>query len=280
MADAIVAANLAMAVLALALCGWHAWGDRDRLALLGTLTVYGVVLEQLVILRFDRYVYNVSDFLLTVGDVPVVIGFGWAAIIYSGIVVGGHVGLRGLGQVAFVGLYALHIDLAIDAVAIRVPFWSWQPPGVWFGVPLGNFVGWLLVATLFAAGWLLFRDRAPGVLAAPGAMLFALAGLVVGLEAWELVGTADLWRAVVLCLVVATLVALVARDGITGRPRDWRLSAVPALYHGAYLLYFLALGMYREVPVLLAVSLAMVALTASLHTDLPARASRRLGTAA
>ena len=150
----VFVANLAMSLSALAACAHHAYPDRDRLAFLGTGVVYGVILEQLVIVAFERYTYNAEDFLLTVVDVPLVIGFGWAAIIYAGVETGRRFDLSPRAVPAFSALFALHIDLAMDAVAIRVAFWEWTPPGVWLGVPLGNFVGWFLVASLFPAAWL------------------------------------------------------------------------------------------------------------------------------
>lgn len=276
MVEPVFLANAVLGVLGLGVAAWHAWGDRDRLALLATATVYGVILEQLVILRFERYVYSLSDFLLTLGDVPLVIGFGWGAIIYSGIVLGGTVGLSDGARPAFVGLYALHVDLAIDAVAIRVPFWSWLPPGVWFGVPLGNFLGWFLVATLFAAAWLWLRDRVRSrVVLGLAAVALALVGLVAGLEAWDAVATTLPRRVAVLGGLLVVAAAVVAREGFDARTPDPRIAAVPLLYHGFYLGYLLALGMYRETPALLAVSGAMIAVSLLLHRDLLAGAVRR-----
>lgn len=276
MVEPVFLANAVLGVLGLAVACWHAWGDGERLTLLGTATVYGVVLEQLVILRFERYVYTLSDFLLTLGDVPLVIGFGWGAIIYSGFTLGGTFGLSDRARPAFVGLYALHIDLAIDAVAIRVPFWSWLPPGVWFGVPLGNFLGWFLVASLFTAAWLSVRGRLSSrVLRGLATMVLALVGLVVGLETWDAVATTLPRRVVVLGGLLVAAAAVVAREGLDRASPDPGIAAVPLLYHGFYLGYLLALGMYRETPALLAVSGAMIAVSLALHRDLVA-APRRL----
>jgi len=269
MVPPVFLANAILGVLGLGIAAWHAWGDGERLALLGTATVYGVVLEQLVILRFERYVYSLSEFLLTLGDVPLVIGFGWGAIIYSGFVLGGTFGLSDRARPAFVGLYALHVDLAIDAVAIRVPFWSWLPPGVWFGVPLGNFTGWFLVASLFTAAWLWLRDRiAPRAVTGLAAIVLALVGLVVLLEAWEAVATTLPRKVVVLGGLLVAAAVVVARDGFDRASPDPRVAAVPLLYHGFYLGYLLALGMYRETPALLALSGAMIAVSLLLHRDL------------
>jgi len=42
-----------------------------------------VVLEQLVIVRFERYHYNMADALLVIGDVPLVVVVGLAMVAVS-----------------------------------------------------------------------------------------------------------------------------------------------------------------------------------------------------
>jgi uncharacterized membrane protein len=269
MPEAVFVANLVMSLLALTIAATDAYPSRERLAFLAAAVPYGVLLEQLVILRFERYQYPVTEYLLTVADVPVVIGIGWAAIIYAGYRAAETWNLSTAATPAFVGLFALHVDLAIDAVAIRVGFWTWTPPGVWFGVPLGNFLGWFLVATLFAAAWLWLRDRIRSrVGLGLAAVALALVGLVAGLEAWDAVATTLPRRVAVLGGLLVVAAAVVAREGLDARAPDSRIAAVPFLYHGFYLGYLLALGMYRETPALLAVSGAMIAVSLLLHRDL------------
>lgn len=280
MVELAFAVNAAMALLGLGLCLSHAWGDRDRLTFLGTGVVYGVLLEQLVILRFEAYHYNADDFLLTVADVPLVIGFGWAAIIYSGFELARRFDVSARVTPLFVALFALHIDLAIDAVAIRVPFWTWTPPGAWFGVPLGNFLGWFLVAALFTAAWLALEGRMSlRPVRGLATIVLAVAGLVAVLEVWTSVATTLPRKVAILGGIVLVSLVLVARDRPTTASVDPRVAAVPFLYHGFYLGLLLVLGIYRDIPALLVVSLAMLAVSALLHANgamsrrLPGRAS-------
>lgn len=258
MVELVFVANLVMALLGVSLCLWHAWPERERLSFLGTGVVYGVILEQLVILRFEAYHYDAGDFLLVLGDVPVVIGLGWAALIYAGYQIGLHFDLSSRALPPFVALFALHVDLAIDAIAIRVPFWTWTPPGAWFGVPLGNFTGWFLVSGLFVAAWLALRSRVPLAAVGPAAIVAAVAGLVVLLEGWTAVATTLPRKVAILGSAILVAVVVVAREGIGGMPVDPRIAAIPALYHGYYLALLLFLGIYREQPLLLVVSFAMI----------------------
>lgn len=266
MVRVVFAANAAMSIAALALCAWHAGRDRERQAFLATSVVYGVLLEQLVIVAFESYRYSLEDFLLTLGDVPLVIGFGWAAIIYSGFHLGERLGVSRRVRPLFVALYALHVDVAIDAVAVRVPFWTWTPPGPWFGVPLGNFLGWFLVAGLYAGAWQVLRPRVRSTAVRCAlTVVLAVGALVPLLHAWTSVVTTLPRQVAVLGALVALALAAVLRDGLDPGTADPRIAAVPLLYHGFYLAVYLGLGMYADAPLLLPVSLAMIAVGLALH---------------
>lgn len=45
---------------------------------------------------------------------------------------------------------AMLIDLVLDPAAVRLGFWYWDKPGFFYGVPLVNFLGWLLSGFLGA----------------------------------------------------------------------------------------------------------------------------------
>ncbi|MFB6106997.1 MAG: carotenoid biosynthesis protein [Halobacteriaceae archaeon] len=193
---------LGLTVLVTAIALRDAWGDADRLLFYLPAVGYGVLLEQATLAFFDAYRYPTAHYLLVVGDVPVVIGVCWGAILYAGWRLGRNHARSVLP--AFVGLFALHVDFAMDAVAVRLDFWRWLTPNpLWFGVPLGNMYGWFWVAVLYAGLWTLLHDRwrwlavlaplaAPAVLVAllefwtryvaptPAHRLLVLGGLVVG----------------------------------------------------------------------------------------------------
>lgn len=39
---------------------------------------------------------------------------------------------------------AMLIDLVLDPAAVNLGFWNWREPGFFYGVPIVNFLGWLL----------------------------------------------------------------------------------------------------------------------------------------
>jgi uncharacterized membrane protein len=263
-------------VLASLGCLWDARGDREGLTLYATAVVYGLILEKLVIVAFGAYTYPAESYLFDAFGVPLAIAFGWSAIIYAGTTTARAYGVPLRSLPGFVALYALHVDLSMDAVAIRVPFWTWTPPGPWFGVPLGNFFGWFCVAFLFAGWFELLRRRMSNPLALGGGTLAAaLVTLLVALELWTtLVESVALGAGILLALGVLSLLALV-RWPPTFAARPAR-SAVAAtlLFHLFFIGVFVATGTHRTLPVLGVVSVAALGVGIGVHA-LPGRITRR-----
>lgn len=254
-------------VLASLGCLWDAAGDREGLTLYATAVVYGLILEKLVIVAFGAYTYPAEAYLFDVLGVPLAIAFGWSAVIYAGTTTARSYGVPLRSLPGFVALYALHIDLSMDAIAIRVPFWTWTPPGPWFGVPLGNFFGWFAVAFLFAGWFELLRRRVshPLVLGG-GTLVAALATLLVVLELWTTyVRSVALGAGILIGLGLLSLLALV-RWSPTFADRPAR-SAVAAtlLFHGFFIAIFVVTGTYRTLPVLGAVSVAALGVGLGVH---------------
>jgi uncharacterized membrane protein len=251
--------------LASVLCGVHAWNHRNA-ALYGSTIVYGLLLEKLVILYFDSYAYPASKMLDAFG-IPLAIGFGWSAVIYSAYVTGRTFGLSRRHLPVFAGLYAVHLDLAMDAIAIRVPFWTWNGPGDWFGVPLGNFLGWYLVALFFTFVYQRVSERTTNpLLVGAGSILGAVLLLIPTLEIWtEITGDSVLREASVLSALLAVSLLSLRRAEIRPRPVSALITTSVFLFHGFFLAVLVVLGLYATQPVLLLLSLSMLAVGAAVH---------------
>jgi len=102
--------------------------------------------------------------------VPLTIIMYWAVFIYTGYwlvttfrywlgrtkPVRGQNNLASLGLIVLAdGLAVTAIDLFMDPISVKWGSWTWINGGPYFGVPIGNFVGWFLV-TIVVTG--LFRS--------------------------------------------------------------------------------------------------------------------------
>jgi uncharacterized membrane protein len=279
-----------LALVAAGLCGVHAVRTAD-VPFFATAVGYGLVLEKLVVVGFENYTYPASRFV-DVAGIPIAIALGWSVVLYAGYDAARRWKISPPTRAAFVGLFVLHVDLALDAVAIRfqpVGFWTWTPAGAYFGVPLGNFFGWFAVGFLFVVVYdatlartgardssaertTVLRGRA---VAAAVTLVVASALIYLAMVAFETIAGGVVWRkaVVLLACTLAAAVAVARSDLVPRQP-----AVLPSVAVFGTHLYFLAallwLDVHRTDPVLLGMSLAMLGVAATLHVA-PALAARR-----
>ncbi|WP_231551432.1 carotenoid biosynthesis protein [Methanobacterium sp. SMA-27] len=112
------------------------------------------------------YYYNLPTFFF--GLVPISTPISWTIIIYfsytiTNLLLFGFGGERPvktdnlwyfLGLMVLLsfigGLIAVNLDMILDPVAVspQVAGWIWTGGGPYFGIPIGNFIGWFLVAAI------------------------------------------------------------------------------------------------------------------------------------
>ena len=121
---------------------------------------FGMSLEILAV-QSGRYSY--PPFNLMLFNVPLIIGIGWAVILFSTMWLTDSLKIPEWSRVFVDAFLALLIDLNMDAVAIRDVYtfgsissgmWAWGIPLdlEWFGVPWFNFSGWwFIIASMSAA---------------------------------------------------------------------------------------------------------------------------------
>jgi len=256
--------------LQLMLCLRHAWkqGLPNLLRLLAGI-FFGVMLELATIRQLHAYEYG--QFLVMILDVPLCIGIAWSCIIYSSMEFSDSSSLPYWARPILDGLLALNIDLALDAVAIRLGFWDWGQ-GLefqYFGVPYANFWAWFWVVFSFSLGYRLLAWRADWT----GKWLSPVSALMVGLTG--VLGTNSLISfavpfqhhdavvLVTLFLALVLVISLRARFYLTPVPSlvFW----IPFLTHSYLLGAGLISGAILDPPFLLFVGMVMLLAAFYLH---------------
>lgn len=251
--------------------------------------IFGLLLEYFEVLGGD---YTYGQFWVMLGrapyDVPLCIGCGWAIIMYTARLFSDGVGLPLLAAAALDTLLALNIDLSMDVVAYRVHMWHWhwnlqsENPltAQWFGIPYGNFVGWITVVFCYSAFSRLFK-RLMGRYRRGALMRFgAVAMLAVACSLGVLVLTetfvfpfltkyAGLTSGRRLILLALALIAWVIfswkrRHASAGRPAPIT-SLVPYWFHFFFFSCFLVFGFYRENPWMTAAAVLNVLIGITVH---------------
>lgn len=157
-----------------------AYGLRHALVLFLICTSIAFAMENLGIATgfpFGRYQFEVARDLPHIGVVPLVVGPLWFGMGYFSWVVAGIL----LGNADFrlkenANLILLPIaaafvmtqwDLVMDPPSATISkAWVWHDGGGFYGVPLSNFLGWMLTSWLFYQAFALYLRRQDGALAA------------------------------------------------------------------------------------------------------------------
>src|SRR6186997_1635018 len=266
--------------------GWLAY-QRGRLPFLELVSAaaFGLLLEEGDQLIFQTYHYS-SNFILAVDRAPVAIGLTWALIIAGAMRITDALGVRRRYAPIIDSLLAIMLDLAFDAIAIRMGLWTWRGVPMadgWFGVPAGNFYSWLFVTLGFSLVTRHLRD------AAARRPSLDWLQLLVPIPAFVLLVTSIVPFAIVkpfvdpspgggIVLFAVTLAAFVAVGawGVFGPDRgrpdgaafaivDLRFAfATRVAIHLVFLFALFSLGLATQTPMLLAAALFFLALEAPL----------------
>lgn len=261
--------------------GWLAL-RRGRLPFLELVSAaaFGLLLEEGDQLIFETYHYS-PEFILAVDRAPVVIGLTWAIVIAGAMRITDALGVRRRYAPVVDSVLAIMLDLAFDAVAIRMGLWTWREVGLenaWFGVPAGNFYAWLFVTLGFSSAtrWLRAaarRDRRREwfqLLVPMPAFAILLGSLVPFRLALPFVDPSPGGGLVLFVITLTAFVGLAAwaiwgpdrlqPDGARDAILDLRLAFATRLaIHLFFLVALLSLGLATEAPVLLVVSVALLA---------------------
>jgi len=86
------------------------------------------------------------------GLVPWTVAFAYLPIFLGSVTLASR--LAGTAWRRFVpasAFLAVAIDLVIDPAAVHAGFWIWEHPGLYYGIPSVNFLGWALTGAFYAA---------------------------------------------------------------------------------------------------------------------------------
>lgn len=281
-------------LLALVAIFYHERKNRKTTEILVLSSLYGMILEALnIYMSKEVYTYN-SAFFFEFAGVPFAIGAGWAVVYYLAKCATDRFNLAWWQSPFLMAVIALSYDLSLDAIAIRLGFWTWKIPldEEWFGVPYDNFYGWLAVVWTFGLFInLSYQDFIKPRLAkairyaAPviSALLLGmeimvwqnLAAVLSGRYSWgetmhlyaerdysyayvPEVRTMRIYMFVVLLLVLSSVIIF----WVDGRRREIRQQAdrfpilVASSAHLTYIAFLFASGIYKVSPLLPSVSFA------------------------
>ena len=135
-------------------------GRRRGIALLVALGLYALVLESLAVatgIPYGRFSYSEVLGPRLFGLAPLTVLLAWTPLILGSLAV-----TRRAWQAV---VLVVVCDLVLDPAAVRLGFWAWDEPGPYYGVPVINFVGWVLSGGLAVLAMRRLPRPLPGLLA-------------------------------------------------------------------------------------------------------------------
>jgi uncharacterized membrane protein len=250
----------------------RALGTRRAAGELGALVAYGFALERLAMSAFHSHLYGAGWIVAPLG-VPLAVAMVWAAVISSALALAARAGMRTAPARALAAaLFAMTLDLTMEPVAVRCLLWRWTPPGPWLGVPIGNFVGWLVIV----AGYGLGAERWAGDggfvaetlrrIALAAAALAALVGVGLAwtrLDLESALGRRGGWLVWGLVLVATAAAGWWRRPPFAGATLAGRLGAAPG-FAPALVLLVVATAFAADAALVADRTIALVALGTAL----------------
>ncbi len=258
--------------------------SRARVLELLTAVIFGLLLEEGDILIFKTYRYDAHWFLLD--QVPVAIALCWALIVFSAMNLTDALGIDERVAPLADALWAILLDISLDAVAIRLGMWRWTIGlnAGWFGVPWSNFYSWLGVVASFSLFTRWARRRgARQMLWQSFSPLVSYAGLLLTILPYSVLANQYFRRAglewllfiiPLVAIVVITCIAIM-RENPARESLDRFFIVVRYLIHAFFLWVLLGAGIAVQLPILLYVSVAMIAVETTIASYVSRAFQRR-----
>lgn len=140
----------ASAVLLILYFGWGWAGTLKTFAIVVTLSFLAEFAGSTSGLPFGKYHYT-GLLQPQLGGVPLLIPLAWMMMLPPAWAIAKIILGKSGRRWAFVLLSALAFsawDLFLDPQMVGWGFWVWETPGAYFGIPLSNYLGWIVVSAL------------------------------------------------------------------------------------------------------------------------------------
>lgn len=133
---------------------WLGW--RDAVLLWATLGILAITLETFAIVTgFPYGHFGYSDLLgyRLFGYAPGTVFLAWTPLVIGAWAIASQLAVRSLQwaiRIPLTAIFLVGFDLVLDPGAVKLGFWKYDIGGEFYGVPISNFLGWLVSGSIGA----------------------------------------------------------------------------------------------------------------------------------
>jgi isopentenyl-diphosphate Delta-isomerase len=122
-------------------------GLRDAVILFVIMGAYALAVETIALVTDVPYgSFYYSDLLgyKLFGITPITVSLAWTPLVIASYAVAKRIVGNAFATVIIGTLVLAAFDLVVDPGAVRIGFWRYEGGGPYYGVPLSNYIGWLI----------------------------------------------------------------------------------------------------------------------------------------
>lgn len=152
-------------------------GVRDAVWLFVVLGVLALVIEtSAIITGFPYGHFGYSDLLgyRLFGYTPWTVFLAWTPLVLAAFAISKRLAVSGklwAARIVLVAFILVVFDLVLDPGAVKIGFWRYEGGGVFYGVPVSNFLGWLFSGAIAGVVLEIFTLIKKPLLPAPAQMI-------------------------------------------------------------------------------------------------------------
>ena len=137
-------------------------GYHKGFSIIALLSVLPVIVEGLAVwtgFPYGGFEYGSRLGWLLFDLVPPTVSFAYLPILLCSLYVSSQYTQKITQFSLMASIFNLLVDLVIDPAAVHIGFWTYSEGGIYFGVPLSNFLGWIITGTIYSAIFYLISGK-------------------------------------------------------------------------------------------------------------------------
>ncbi len=124
---------------------------RKAVIILVALGAFAYIIEAVGIIThfpYGSFNYNDNVGLLIFGFIPLTLPFAWIPLLIGSVALSLKYKNNLFKFYISTIFWLIGIDLILDPGAVHLQFWQYMNKGIWYGVPISNYFGWIISGTV------------------------------------------------------------------------------------------------------------------------------------